>query len=609
MEADERPIPEVPEPPPKPGLTAAGLGASEGAASYGALHQRMVERYAPPSLLVGPDDEVVHLSERVGRYLAFPSGGPTTSVSRLVRTELRSELRAALGAARERGQPTRSKPVTVQVGGEPRSVALDVRPALEPPQEGLTLVLFDEREADPSEGARAAPPRGVSEPASGAQAGRVRVREPEAELDLARQRLQALVEEHGASQEEMRASNEELRSMNEELRSTLEELETSKEELQSMNEELQTLNQENKHRVEELAQLSADLQHLMAATDIATLFLDRRLRILRFTPKVGDLFSMRMTDRGRPLSDLTHRLGYDELGADAEAVLRDLVPVEREVQDEGGRWYLTRVRPYRSSGDGIEGVVITFVDITERRRAEEELHRLNETLEEQARQVRGLAHRLTVAEQEERRRISRVLHDDLQQLLYGVEMTLSAIREDLLEGERPRLTADLEGAHSWIAQAITMTRHLTVDLSPPILRREGLADALAWLQRQMGELHGLEVALEAEHGFPLPDDDLRVLLFQVVRELLFNVKKHAGTGRAAVRLTEEGGHLVIRVVDEGCGFDAAEVAAREEPSGGFGLYNVRERLGLLGGRLEVRSRPGGGTHVEVHAPDQPELQT
>lgn len=163
--------------------------------------------------------------------------------------------------------------------------------------------------------------------------------------------------------------------MNEELRSTLEELETSKEELQSINEELVTVNQENRHKVDELSQLSSDLQNLMSATQIATLFLDRELRILRFTPPVADLFNIRTSDQGRPLADLTHRLNYDQITADAQAALRDLVPIEREVSSDEGSWYLTRLLPYRSQDDRIDGVVITFVDVTDLKRAEEALRR------------------------------------------------------------------------------------------------------------------------------------------------------------------------------------------------------------------------------------------
>jgi two-component system CheB/CheR fusion protein len=150
----------------------------------------------------------------------------------------------------------------------------------------------------------------------------------------------------------------------------MEELKTSKEELQSMNEELQTVNQENRHKMEELRQLTSDLDNLMAATEIPTLFLDRSLRILRVTPQTRKLFNIRDSDRGRPFTELRHRLGYDHLEDDARQVLERLVPQEREVQSEGGDWYLTRVMPYRSEEDQTRGVVITLVEITALKRAQ-----------------------------------------------------------------------------------------------------------------------------------------------------------------------------------------------------------------------------------------------
>ncbi len=224
----------------------------------------------------------------------------------------------------------------------------------------FVLVIFDEiGEAEPQQG-----PIENVDPSSD-----VRIREVEAEIELYRQRLQGLIEEYETSQEEMQASNEELQSANEELRSTLEELETSKEELQSANEELTTVNQENRHRVEELGQLSNDLQNLLAATEIATIFLDCELRIVRFTPRVSDLFNVRHTDRGRPLADLTHRLGYEELREDAARVLERLVPIEREVRSDADGWFLARILPYRIE-NRIEGVVMTLIDITARKRAE-----------------------------------------------------------------------------------------------------------------------------------------------------------------------------------------------------------------------------------------------
>jgi len=345
--------------------------------AYGVLHQRLVERYAPPSLLVSSDDKVVHLSEHAGRYLEHPGGEMTANVFKLVRKELRIELRAALHASRDQDNTRRSKPIPVRFNGDTSEVVLHVRPSPDPQQRGFALVIFEERDILPPS---TEPPSQQKE--STASEEHSQIQEMEAELNITKQRLQAIIEEYETSQEEMKASNEEMQSTNEELRSTMEELETSKEELQSMNEELSTVNQENRHKVEELAQLSGDLQNLLKATDIATLFLDRQLRILRFTPQVGELFNVRMTDRGRPLSDLTTRLVDGNIMRNAQRVLDKLAPIINEMRDDQDRWYLARILPYRSTDDRIEGVVITFVDITDRKHAEQEVEQARKQAEQ-----------------------------------------------------------------------------------------------------------------------------------------------------------------------------------------------------------------------------------
>ncbi|MDQ8184101.1 chemotaxis protein CheB [Pelagicoccus sp. SDUM812002] len=333
--------------------------------AYSTVHQRLSSQHAPPSILISPGDKLVHLSERCGSFLSHPSGAPTTSIFKLVRDEFRVELRSVLSAIRGGQVATDSRPIAIHLDGEPSLVTLRARATLDPQFSGFALVIFD---AQPVAEDALEKPAGKSRDREGETDERARTLEQE--LNHTRQRLQAIVEEYETGQEEMRASNEEMQSTNEELRSAMEELETSKEELQSMNEELQTVNQENRYKVEELGQLSDDLQNLLAATDIATLFLDRDFRILRFTPKVSELFNIRSTDRGRPISDLTHSLGDNQILADLKRVLSDLVPIERELLAESGQYYLTRVIPYRSSDDRIEGIVITFVDISARKQAE-----------------------------------------------------------------------------------------------------------------------------------------------------------------------------------------------------------------------------------------------
>ena len=346
------------------GRTAPRQSTSGPSTSYASLHMRMIERHTPPSVLINQDHDIVHLSRSAGRYLRMPGGEPTANVFKLLREELRLEVRAALHVVEKEQRSYQTEPIMIELEGERHRVAVEVGRPDDQEHEGLALLVFLESKASEGDTDELPVPERVESQDNG---------ELREELDQTKQHLRGLIEKYETGQEEMRGANEELQSANEELRSTMEELETSKEELQSMNEELATLNQENRHKVEELSELSSDLENLLAATEIATLFLDRDLRILRFTPRVGELFNMRITDRGRPLTDLTHRLSYAQLLSDARRVLHDLKSLEREIQDQNGRWYLARILPYRAPHHRIGGVVITLIEITERKKAEDAL--------------------------------------------------------------------------------------------------------------------------------------------------------------------------------------------------------------------------------------------
>src|SRR6185312_8210995 len=206
-------------------------------------------------------------------------------------------------------------------------------------------------------------------------------------LETSRSRLRAMREDSEAANEELRAANEELQSINEEYRSTAEELETSKEELQSINEALQAVNSELKIKLDTVSRANSDLQNLMAAMDFGVLFLDPALRIKRFTPRLADLFSITPGDIGRPITDLAHQLDYDGLARDVRAVLENLSPVEREIRGRSGGWYVARIRPYRTADDKIDGVVATFLDVTERRQMEDALREGEERSRQEVRLV------------------------------------------------------------------------------------------------------------------------------------------------------------------------------------------------------------------------------
>jgi two-component system, chemotaxis family, CheB/CheR fusion protein len=560
-------------------------------------HYLLLEEIGLPSVLVDEQYRVLHISETAWRYLAQPAGLPTEELLRLARPELQRPLQMALQHAFEHQANAQTPPVPVQFDAHSRLVTVLVRPSA---RRGRALVQFWESDETGSPaGARSAADRQDRQ-----------IAEFEHQLFESDQRLQITRQENQTSLEELRAANEELQSTNEEYRLALEELEISKEELQSMNEELQLVNQELKVRMEEVAAANGDLQNLFAATEIATLFLDRELRVKRFTPRAADLFNLRSHDLGRPIWHLRSRLDYPALEADVRQVLSSLIPIEHHVQAEDQRWYLVGLRPYRTVADKIDGVVVTGVDITANkanelalRRSEEQYRLLFESLEvkvaERTEQVRELVTQLTASEQEERRRISAILHDDLQQRLFSLNMQLAIVRQLEAEGALDEANQVIDDITAALQEAVEVTRSLSVTLSPPVLHDEGLPEAIRWLAALMQQQHGLAVTVEAARELPPLDEDVRVLLFQLVRELLFNVVKHAGVSAATVELAAADGALRIQVSDGGKGFDPS---AQVGETSSQGLQRAEQRLQLIGGRVQVQSRPGDGTRVVIHAP-------
>jgi two-component system CheB/CheR fusion protein len=332
-------------------------------------HLKAIELLGPPSLWVDEDYLILNISESAGRYLVYPGGPVTNHLLHVVRPELQMELRSALFQAFEKGKSIVSAPLSIDFNGKTERVVISVRPDkrnAEPNLEHsrMALVTFMEDES------AVAGQLQVSTEDNPVREGNELLQQLEGEVHHLRARLQATLEEFNSSNEEMKAANEELQSVNEEYRSTMEELETSKEELQSVNEELQTVNSELRNNVEEISRAHSDLENLMDATQIATLFLDRDLKIKRYSPGMEQLFNIRSTDRGRPISDFTHKLGYQGLVDDAKTVLENLTVIERESISPDSGSMLIRLLPYRTVDKRIDGVVISFVDITEVKNAE-----------------------------------------------------------------------------------------------------------------------------------------------------------------------------------------------------------------------------------------------
>ena len=339
--------------------------------TFGDLHQRILEEYAPPSVLINQEFEILHISESAGRYLQISGGELSQNILKLILPELRVELHSVLTQAIHNKMPAETGKLKVFTGGEEEFINIRVRPVLSQRNstQGFILLIFEPAAQD-GESTVYVPP-GNDEVS----------KHLDEELMRVKTQLRNSVEQHEFRAEELKAANEELLAMNEELRSAAEELETSKEELQSINEELRTVNQELKVKIDETTLNNNNLHNLINSSDIGTIFLDRKFCMAFFTPAITRIFNLIPGDRGRPLTDITNHLEYNNLLQDATTVLDSLQSIEKEVATKDGRKYILRVLPYRTAEDRINGVIITFVDITARARAELDLMQSQQRLQ------------------------------------------------------------------------------------------------------------------------------------------------------------------------------------------------------------------------------------
>ncbi len=337
--------------------------------NFAELARRMLlQSYAPASVVTDLKGNILYVHGETGKYLRPAPGQATLNVVDMAREGLQLELRAAVHAAGA-GTPTLGHELPVKTNGDFQRVGFSVRPLPEPDAgEGLLLVSFQDVAGETSgKAAPAKPARGKRGSASGETR---RIEELERDLAYTKENLQATIEEQQASNEELKSTNEEMQSTNEELQSTNEELETSKEELQSVNEELVTVNAELQAKIEQLAGMQNDMKNLLDNINTGTVFLDEHLHIRRFTREASRVYRLVASDVGRPLADIKSDLAGEDLLAEARAVLDTLAPCEREVRTGGGDWYLARIQPYRTLENVIEGVVLTFTDISQRVAAE-----------------------------------------------------------------------------------------------------------------------------------------------------------------------------------------------------------------------------------------------
>jgi len=564
-------------------------------AALGDLCRRLVmEAYAPAAVLINRKHECLYSLGPTDRYLRVAPGHPTHDLLALARQGLRAKLAAAIQQASQQNARVVIAGGRTNLDGDAASFNIDVRPVTADGDELLLICFVDEPVQQDKQA-------GLITTADASLVARL-----EQELEATRTELQGAVQSLEISSEEQKAINEEALSVNEEFQSTNEELLTSKEELQSLNEELTALNSQLHETLERQRTTSNDLQNVLYSTDVATLFLDTDLNIRFFTPATKSLFSVIPSDVGRPLADLTSLAADGALLTEARTVLETLAPIEREIEAQNGAWYSRRVLPYRTQDNGVEGVVITFADITDRRHAADAL---------------AAAMRQAELANAAKSRFLAAASHDLRQPLQTLAL-LQGLLAKTVEGERARkLVARLDetlGAMTGMLNALLDINQIEAGTVRPEVVTFPINDLLGRLRDEFAyHAHAQGLVLRTVPCSLTIQSDPR-LLEQMIRNLLSNALKYTSRGKVLLGCRRCRGVLSIEVWDTGVGIPDEELqavfeeyhqlgnAARERSRGlGLGL-SIVQRLGtLLGHRVRVRSRPGKGSVFAIEIVLQP----
>jgi two-component system, chemotaxis family, CheB/CheR fusion protein len=553
----------------------------------------VLETYAPAAVLINRKHECLYSLGPAGRYLQVAAGHPTHDVLDMVPGTLRTKLRSAIektGADKVRSVVTGG--LTHQDGVE-TPYRIVVTPVPRESQDLLLICFVDEPKTGPRPGHPIAP-RDMP-----------RIAELERELDATRTELQGAIRDLELSSEEQKAINEEALSINEEFQSTNEELLTSKEELQSLNEELTALNSQLQETLERQRTTSDDLQNILYSTDVATLFLDTSLKIRFFTPATKVLFNVIASDVGRPLADLNSLAADSELPADARSVLKHLTPIDREVEARNGIWFVRRILPYRTHDGRVEGVVITFTDITERKRVKSALV--------EAKLQAELANKA-------KSRFLAVASHDLRQPLQTLAL-LQGLLARMVEGEKAQKTVarldETLASMSGMLNALLDINQIEAGAVHPHVITFPINDLLGRLRDEFtyhAQSRGLALHI-VPCGLSIESDPR--LLEQMLRNLLSNALKFTERGSVLLGCRRRAGVLRIEVWDTGGGIPGRELeaifdeyhqlenGARARSRGlGLGLSIVKRVGDLLNHKVSVRSEVGKGSVflVEVGLP-------
>ena len=566
-------------------------GARSRQATLGELCRQMVlELHGPAAVVINRKNECLYALGPIDRYLSLAQGQPTLDLLALARKGIRNKLRAAVQQAAQTNARVLLSGGRTAHDGVTTYFDIEVRPFTSD-GEDLLLVCFLDQPSRLARGKSASPEYAP------------RIAELELELDETRTEFQDAIQNLEMSGEEQRAINDETLSVNEEYQSTNEELLTSKEELQSLNEELTALNSQLQETLEHQRTTFNDLQNVLNSTDVATVFLDIHFNIRFFTPATTHLFNVIPGDIGRPLADLAAMAADTALLADARIVLKSLTPIEIEIKASDGAWYMRRVLPYRTQDGTVEGVVITFADITNRRHTADALLAAKRDAE-----------RATLAKS----RFLAAASHDLRQPLQTLTLVQGLLARTVVSEKQERLI----GRFDETLAAMTGMLNALLDINQieaGIVRGEIIDFSLGDLLSRLG--HEFRYLAQAKKlDLRLVETSTRIrsdprLIEQMIRNLVANALKYTNSGKVLIGCRRHGGTASIEVWDSGVGIADDELkaifdeyhqidnAAHEAFKGlGLGLSIVKRLSDLLHHHVSVRSTPSKGSMFAIDVP-------
>ncbi len=557
-----------------------------------AAYDAILDKYMPPGFLINERRELLHTFGGAERYLTIKGGRPTADVLDMFDRELRTAVTGAVTRVLRDHKPVTYSGVRVQSGDREQKLRVKVEEVKNPRANVLNLMILMEPLGEPS--IEPETTEAVDEVRDMRRMSQDRINALEGELRYSKENLQATIEELETSNEEMQATNEELVASNEELQST-------NEELQSVNEELYTVNAEYQKKIAELSELTSDMDNLLESTDVGTIFLDRELRIRKFTPQIGQDFHLLPQDIGRSINSFAHNIVHPGLIDDLKSVVTSEYRIEREVRDRQGEWLYLRILPYQTKSKRVEGVVLTLINITPMKKAQSQL----------AEAVSRRDDFLAMLSHELRNPLGAILN--AAKVMELLEFTDETAQETFNVIQRQgrhvsRLLDDLLDVSRVTRNKIELNR-VPTDL-------QSIVQSAVDIARPMMEECGLQFTEEISDQPLLVDAD-GVRMQQALYNLLSNAARYTPPGgQVLLEAKHDQGEVVFRVSDTGTGISADELDSifdlffqsdltlhRSECGMGIGLTLVQSIVDMHQGTITVHSEgTGKGSKFEIRLP-------